>query len=89
MIDANYICLVAGPIIALLVSVFKSMAIVAEHPKVFAAILSVVFAIVSGLTFEPWGEMLDWPAIAQCLIVPFSTAVASFEVVKSATRRTP
>lgn len=79
---ADYICIAAGPLIAMLVSSFKRLAFVDDHPKIVVAILSVITAVVSGLTYKN----LDWQLLAQCLIVPFSTAVASFEVVKSATK---
>lgn len=80
-IDATLICLLAGPVIAGLVSLFKKAEIVARYPKAVAFILSVVIAVVSGMSLGH----LDWPSIAQCVLVPFAGAVASYEVVKSAT----
>lgn len=84
VINADWICLVAGPIIALLVSAFKKVAVVQQYPKVVAGLLSALFAVVSGLTFME----LDWAVIAACIVVPFSTAVAAYEVTKTATSPT-
>lgn len=80
LMTVEYICLVAGPLIAGLVSLAKSISIVWEYPKVTALVLSILTAVISGLTI---GSM-DWQAIAECTIVPFTAAVATYEVVKTA-----
>lgn len=79
MVTADLICLIAGPFIAGLVSLFKKLTVVANYPKVTAFILSVIISVVSGLTLRG----LNWPMIAQCVLVPFAAAVASYEVVKT------
>lgn len=84
VITAEWICLVAGPIIALLVSAFKKVSVVQQYPKVIAGLLSALFAVVSGLTFME----LDWAAIAVCTIGQFSAAVATYEVQKTLTSPT-
>lgn len=80
MLTATTVCLIAGPFIAGLVSLFKKVTIVAKYPKVVAFILSILIAVVSGLT----AGGMDWRVIAECVLVPFATAVATYEVVKTA-----
>ena len=77
--DAKLICLIAGPIISGLVQLFKGVSFVQKYPKLVAAVLSIISGIISGLTFHG----LDWQSIAQCVIVPFSMAVATYEVATS------
>lgn len=73
------VCLLAGVFIAGAVEAFKRLTIVAKYPKVVALALAAITAIVSGLTV---GE-LDWASIAECVLVPFSVAVATYEVTKT------
>lgn len=80
-LDATYICLLAGPIIAGIVSVFKRWTLVARHPKWFALAFSLIIPFVQALTLYE----LDWAMLAECLLVPFAGAVATYEVAKSAT----
>ena len=69
------------PIIAALVQLFKRASFVAQYPKATALILATVIALVQGLTFRG----LDWTMIAECVLIPFAAAVATYEVVKTAT----
>ena len=79
LMTVQYICLVAGPIIAALVSAAKQLVIVSQYPKVVALVLSILTSLVSGLTV---GD-LDWVAIAECTLIPFAAAVTTYEVVKT------
>lgn len=82
-ITATWICLIAGPVIALLVQAFKRIAFVSQHPKIIVALLSLIVAAVQGLA----GSGFGWPMLVECLILPFSSAVATYEVlVKPASR---
>lgn len=81
-LTAQFICLVAGPIITLLVSAFKGWSVVKNHAKWWALGFSVLVPLVSELTFGG----LDWAELATCIIVPFSIAVAGYEVQKSASK---
>lgn len=78
--SSEFICLLAGPVITILVSAFKQLSIVSRYPKGTAFVLSVITAVISGLSFSD----LDWPVIAACIVVPFSTAVATYELAKTA-----
>lgn len=84
-LDAALICLIVGPIITMIVSLFKRLAIVAAYPKIVAAVISVIFGAVSTLTTGG----LDWMVLAECTIVPFAASVATYEVVKSASSDSP
>lgn len=77
----EWICLAAGPVVAGLVQVLKTSALVARYPKVWALGLAGVTAVVSGLTVGSF----DWQAIATCTLIPFAGAVATFEVAKTTT----
>lgn len=83
MISTEMICLIAGPLITVLVSGLKSVNLINQYPKVFAALVSAIGAIVAGLTF--WD--LNWQEIAVCVITPFSAAVATYEVSKTVTSK--
>ena len=76
MVTVELICMIAGAVIAPIVTLFKNLSFVAKHPKIVAFVLSIVVAAVSGLSF---GD-LDWEAIAACVVVPFSVAVMTYEV---------
>lgn len=82
MITVELICAVAGPMIAFLVSVAKRWTFVERHPKIVALSLSILTSAVGGYT--GWG--LDWAGIVACTLVPFASAVTTYEVVKSATK---
>lgn len=73
----SIVCLVAGVVISGLVSLFKKWSVVKNHPKIVAMGLSIITTIVSGLTI---GGM-DWASLTTCLLVPFSAAVATHEIV--------
>lgn len=79
MFTAETICLIAGPIIAGLVQLFKAVDLVDRYPKVVAFLLSMLTAFVSGFHFGS----LDWKVIATCVIGPFAAAVATYEVGKT------
>lgn len=76
---SQLICLVAGPVIAVLVSLFKGLRLVAAYPKIVVLLLAIVVGVVSNLTYAG----LDWEALAACILIPFSTAVAAYEVAKT------
>lgn len=78
LFTVEMICLIAGPIIAGLVQVAKGWSVVAAYPKVVAFVLAIATGVISGLTLGGF----DWVAIAECTIVPFAAAVATYEVVK-------
>lgn len=80
-ITAEFICLIAGPVIAIAVSAMKRLSFVAAHPKIVAAILSIIIGLTNTLT----AGGLDWPMLAECILIPFAAAVATYEVAKSAT----
>lgn len=81
MISVELICIVAGFFISGLVQAFKGWSFVRQHTKLVALVLSAVVAVVGQLTL--WS--LDWQGIAACILVPFATAVTTYEVAKDAT----
>lgn len=84
MINAELICLIAGLFISGLVQLFKNWAFVQNHTKLVAMGLSIIISVVGNLTL--W-EM-DWQGIAACILIPFSAAIATYEVAKDSTKKT-
>lgn len=84
MISVELICLVAGFFISGLVQAFKGWDFVQRHTKWVALALSGLVAVVGELTL--WS--MDWQGIVACTLVPFATAVTTYEVAKDATGTT-
>ena len=78
-------CLIYGPIVSLVVSLLKRVPWIGKYPKVFAAFLSGVAAILGTLGI---GGAVDWAAVIQCAVQTFALSVATYEVVKTPVRLT-
>lgn len=75
-ITAGWLCYLLAPVIALAVQWLKGVEIIAAYPKLFAAIVSALVSVVSAWTFGG----LEWAMIAECTLVQFAGAVATYEV---------
>lgn len=83
-----FTCTLLGPVIALLVSGLKKIPWLGvwplRAPKVTAAVISAALSILAAVTGQADGSV---QAIGRCFVEYFATAVATFEVAKSAGRR--
>jgi len=83
-LNAEYICYVLAPAVALLVQALKGFELVARNPKAAAAVLSAIASIVAGWTFLG----LDWAMIAECTIMQAVGSVGLYEwIVKPVARQ--
>ena len=77
--DANTICLVAGPLISFLVSALKAIPWVKNNPKWVAFAISAILGSVTSLTGMYHG--ISIAELAQCVLIQFAGAVTTHEAV--------
>lgn len=77
--DTSTICIVAGPIISIIVSALKRIPFVKRYPKSVAFFISAVAGTVTSLYGNVGG--LSIADLTQCVIVQFSAAVATHEAI--------
>lgn len=77
--NTSIICLLAGPIISGLVSLLKKVSFVDNHPKTVAFVASAIVGGVSTFTGDTAGVGIS--ELAQCILIPFAGAVATYEAV--------
>lgn len=76
--DQSLACVVAGPIISAVVSVLKKIPFVKKYPKTVAFFVAAVTGSVTSYLGTNGIAVGD---IIQCVLVQFSTAVATHEAV--------
>lgn len=83
--DASLICMMAGPVIAGAVSAVKRIPFVAKYPKTISFIISTIGGAVTAFTGGAAG--VGVMELAQCILIPFAGAVATYEsVIKQAAK---
>ena len=84
--NTSLICLVAGPVISGLTSLFKKISFIKSHPKVFSFGVSAVVGVASAVTGGAAGVGVS--ELAQCVLIPFAGAVATYEAVTRPVKET-
>lgn len=72
------LCVVFGPIIGVVVGVLKRIPFVKKNPKVIAAVLSVVVAILGSPVAGDWKQYVQ--QLTVCIIGLLSTSIATHEI---------
>lgn len=72
-------CLMFGPIVSFVVSFLKRIPFVKNNPKWVTLFFTIATGAYTATHGSPAG--IDWAAILQCVLVQFSTAVATHEAV--------
>lgn len=73
------VCLIYGPVVSFVVSFLKRIPFVKNNPKW----VTLFFTMATGAWTATHGSMpgIDWSAILSCVLVQFSTAVATHEAI--------
>lgn len=77
--NTSLICLLAGPVISGLVSAAKRIPFVSNKPKIVAFGLSVLTGAIS--VYFGGAAGVGASELAQCILIPFAGAVATYEAV--------
>lgn len=72
-------CLMFGPVVSFVVSFLKRYAFIKNNPK----LITLIFTMATGAYTATHGSAqgIDWSAILSCVLVQFSTAVATHETI--------
>lgn len=71
----NELCVVYGPLIGIVVQVLRRVPFIGQYPKVVAAVLSVVAAVLGS---QGWQQHAR--EIVQCIIIALTGAIGTYEV---------
>jgi len=72
------LCVVFGPVIGVAVGILKRIPFVKKNPKVVAAVLSVVVAVLGSPVSGDWKQYVQ--QLTLCIIGLLSTSIATHEV---------